>query len=279
MKRLPVHLQLYSVAEDLEKDYFGVLEKVSEMGYDGVEFAGMFGGYSAKEIRGKADALGLEIISAHVNFDLLISDTEGAAAYHKALGCRYIVIPWIDAACLPGGEKWTEFRANILKVAEKLKAYDMQLLYHNHNFEFGKVNGKYILDEFYDSIPADTLKVQLDTCWVTVGNEDAVAYIEKYAGRLPIVHLKDFTADRPAAVDERLFALIGDAGGDGSEKKQDLNFDFRPVGHGKMNFPPIIDAAKKAGVGHVVVEQDRSTGRPALEAAKMSIEYLRSIGV
>ena len=276
MSKLSVHLQLYTVRDDFENDYFGILEKVREMGYDGVEYAGVFGGLTAREIHAKTDALGLEPISAHVSFDLL--EKEETIVFHKELGCRYVTIPWMDLSMLPGGDKWPEYKDRIVKLAEKLKGYDIELLYHNHNFEFEVHNGKYILDELYDSIPADLLKAQLDTCWINVANEDPVAYVNKYAGRLPIVHLKDYTADRRVETGEKLFELIGNEDEDSGEKKQDINFDFRPVGHGIMTFPPIIEAVKKAGINHVVVEQDMSTQRPAIEAAKMSIDYLRGLG-
>jgi sugar phosphate isomerase/epimerase len=42
----------------------------------------------------------------------------------------------------------------------------------------------------YETIP--TLQAELDTCWIRVAEEDPVQYIEKYSGRAPVVHLKDY---------------------------------------------------------------------------------------
>ena len=53
----------------------------------------------------------------------------------------------------------------------------------------------------------------------------------------------------------------------------------RPVGYGVQDFPAILEAASDAGSHYVVVEQDRSTQRTSLEAAKMSREYLRTLGL
>ena len=69
-------------------------------------------------------------------------------------------------------------------------------LYHNHDFEFVKMpNGQYALDYIYTEIPADLLQTELDICWVKVAGEEPVDYIKKYAGRAPVVHLKDFYKD------------------------------------------------------------------------------------
>ena len=47
----------------------------------------------------------------------------------------------------------------------------MQLLYHNHDFEFEKIDGRYILDAYYEEISPDLLQTELDVCWVNVGGE------------------------------------------------------------------------------------------------------------
>ncbi len=278
MKKRPVLLQLYSVMEDLKKDFFGVIEKAKEMGYDGVEFPGYTGGASAAQISERVKALGLIGVSAHVNFDELCAAPDKTIEFYKTVGCKYIVIPWLDKSRLPGRDGFAATREKIMAMGERLAQVDMELLYHNHDFEFEKINGKYVFDELYDSIPTDVLKAELDVCWVRVGGAEPVEYIEKYADRLPIVHLKDFSAKGELS-GERLFELLGgDNNGDTEETRKEIGFDFRPVGYGVQDFVSIMKAVQKSGADYVVVEQDKSTERPALEAAKMSIDYLRSIG-
>lgn len=157
------------------------------------------------------------------------------------------------------------------------KAEGIQLLYHNHDFEFVKLSGLYGLDFLYEAVPADVLATELDTCWVKVAGEDPAAYIRKYAGRCPVVHLKDFIGvKKEGAV---LYALIQADGSDDVkvETEQEPDFDFRPVGYGKQDIPGIIKAGLESGAQWFIVEQDRSTERPALEAAKMSCDYVRGL--
>ena len=80
--------------------------------------------------------------------------------------------------------------AKVLGEAAKKKG--MTLLYHNHDFEFALIDGEYALDVLYREVPASLLETELDICWVNISGEDPAAYIRKYAGRAPVVHLKDF---------------------------------------------------------------------------------------
>ena len=129
----------------------------------------------------------------------------------------------------------------------------------------------------YRVIPADLLQTEIDTCWVNVAGEDPAAYIRKYAGRAPVVHLKDFyMSDRDAESDGPFYELIGI---DKKAEGQSI-FEFRPVGCGMQDFPEILKAAEEAGSSWVVVEQDQpSMEKNSLECAKMSREYLKKLGI
>ena len=128
----------------------------------------------------------------------------------------------------------------------------------------------------YDAIPEEYLKTEQDTCWVKFAGEDPCAYLRKYAGRAPIVHLKDFYVEGKVEDAATPYALINADGTDSGAKRS--TFEFRPVGYGVQDFPAILKASEDAGATWVIVEQDQSPTRPPLEAAKMSRDYLRSIG-
>ena len=148
----------------------------------------------------------------------------------------------------------------------------MTLLYHNHDFEFMKLDGKYALDILYEKVPAELLQTELDMCWVNIGGENPAEYLLKYTGRAPVVHLKDFWGEKS----EDMYELIGI---DRKLPTRPANFEFRPVGSGKQDFPAILKAAEQAGASWVVVEQDKpSMGLTALECAAKSRAYLKSIG-
>ncbi len=272
MKTLPVAVQVYSVREDAEKDFAGTMKKIKEIGYDGVELAGLYGKTPA-EIKAAIEDAGLEAVSAHVPFQELVADMEGTVKQYVEIGVKYIAIPYLMEEDRPGTPK---FEGNVKlfeEIAKICKKYGIQTLYHNHDFEFVKMpDGRYALDYIYDTIPADLLQTELDTCWVKVAGEDPAAYVRKYTDRAPVVHLKDFHKEGKPA---NMYQLIG---ADVKEEESHGVFEFRPVGHGDQNFPPILEASIEAHSKWVVVEQDQSVGRTPMEAIAMSREYLKSLG-
>ena len=168
--------------------------------------------------------------------------------------------------------KFGEVIENIKKIGQVAKDMGMTLLYHNHDFEFMKLDGKYALDVLYDTVPAELLQTELDTCWVNVGGEKPVDYIKKYSGRAPVVHLKDFFGEKS----EDMYELIGI---EKKAPKRPGNFEFRPVGSGLQDFPAILKASEEAGATWVVVEQDNpSMGLTPMESIAKSREYLKTLG-
>jgi sugar phosphate isomerase/epimerase len=270
---LPVALQLYSVRGDLEADFLGTLCKVSELGYDGVEFAGLYG-YEPAQIKNWCDSLGLVPISAHVPLAEMLADIDKVIADYKAIGCEYIVVPYVTEERRPGGELFMQMIDEIRAIGQKAKDAGLVLLYHNHDFEFAKLeNGQCGLDFMYENIPADLLQTELDQCWLKYAGYDPVEYLQKYSGRSPVVHLKDFFVQGEQEGDP--YALIGL---DEGEKKANTAFEFRPLGHGVQDIPSIIEASKAAGSKWLVVEQDNpSMGKTPFESVQMSIEYLNSL--
>jgi len=266
----PIALQLYTVRDDMANDFYGTLKKVKELGYDGVEFAGLYG-KTAKEVKEMCKEVGLTPISAHVPLVDMMRDDRILEVYAE-IGCEFVAIPYLNEEFRPGQEKFSEVIEWAGKLGRKANGLGMKLCYHNHDFEFVKLDGEYALDILYKEVPADILQPQLDTCWVNVGGENPVDYINKYAGRIDILHLKDFVGSRS----ENMYALIGI---DENEKKDTGGkFEFRPVGKGVQDFPAILAAAEKAGTKWVVVEQDSpSLGLTPMECAKVSIEYLKTL--
>lgn len=269
--KFPVAIQVYSLRKEAEANLYGTLKKIKAMGYDGVEFAGLYG-HKPEEVRDMCADIGLVPISAHVPYLDMVQDPEGVLGMYAAIGCKFVAVPYLTPEYRPDTEKFGEVVENIKKLGAVAKKLGITLLYHNHDFEFMKLNGRYALDVLYDTVPADLLQTELDTCWVNVGGENPAEYLLQYSGRAPVLHLKDFSGEKS----EDMYELIG------IEKKvpaRPANFAFRPVGYGKQDFPAILAAAEKAGVQWVVVEQDQPTPENTpLECAEMSRKYLKTIG-
>lgn len=268
---MKIGLQVYTVRDAADVDFKGTMEKVKEMGYDGVELAGLHG-KTVAEVDAILKEVGLVAPSAHVPYQELVADPVNTIAAYKSLGCKYITIPYMVDEHRPGKPGFKEVIANIANIGEECKKQGVRLLYHNHDFEFVRVeNGQYGLDYLYSEVPADLLQTELDTCWVNVAGENPTEYIKKYANRCPVVHLKDFVGSKS----ENMYELIGIE----TEKTETKSeFAFRPVGQGVQDFKAITAAAVECGAEWMVVEQDNTYDIPSVEAAKMSRDYLKSLG-
>lgn len=270
MKKFKVVLQLYSVRDFMEKNIEGTLKAVADMGYEYVEFAGYFG-LTAEDMRALLDKYGLKACSVHQSYEPVLEDPEYWIPYLKTLGIDFFAMPWMAAERHKGNDAFEDTVKDFIAVGKLFKDNGIQYLYHNHDFEFEIVEGKYKLDWLYESVSAEYLQTQVDTCWVKYAGVDPAAYIRKYKGRSPVVHLKDFTCDVLNA--GAMYELIGAE--TKKPSREENNFVFQPLGMGLQDFKSILEASEYAGADYVVVEQDRSIGRTSLEAVEISRKYLK----
>lgn len=253
-------LALYTV-RDAMKDARATLEKVAQAGYVNVESAGYNNGkfynLSPADFKSLLDEMKLTPISSHQgtanfeNIDQQIADL-------KAAGVTYFVIP-VPPMGLFGhdGRKMTmkggaKNLAEILdKLGEKCAAAGLQLLYHNHDFEFMKdAEGTVVIDYLLEHCNPKYVNFQMDLYWVTKAGADPVAYFKRYPGRFKIWHVKD----------------MDDQG------------RFAPVGNGKIDFKRILDNKKLSGMQYYFVEQDACYNETALEAIVVSHKGLAKLG-
>lgn len=274
MSKPTVALQLYTIRDFITHDVPGILNQVKAMGYDAVELSSTYD-YDTADLRQILDNTGLKAISAHVAIRDFESDAAGTAAKFKALGCKIIVIPWLGLESLPGGPGFGKTKALITEAAAMCKKHDMMLAYHNHDFELTNTLpcGNFVLDALFDSISPEVLQAQLDTGWVTTAGQDPEAYIKKYAGRCPAIHLKDVVK----AGDDTAKAAVELLGSD-TNLEVGAKYEDRPVGQGIQDMPAVTKSAVDTGVQIMVVELDEAVGMTSLEAARQSREYLRSLG-
>jgi len=252
MAKIPVGLQLYTLREETKNDFLGTLKKVAEMGYQAVEFAG-YGDIPASDMRKALDELGLKAISSHVGIHQLETELDHLIEYSKVIGAKYIVCPWLDKAQLQDEASFQSLMASFARIGQKIKDNGLVFCYHNHDFEFEKVGEQYILDRMYQAVDASLMQAELDLYWVTKGGLDAKEYLQSYKGRAPLVHVKDMANDEKGS--------------------------FAEVGQGIIDYKSIFAIAEEVGVECYIVEQDQCYNHPPLVSVKMSIDYLKSIGI
>ena len=275
MKKFNVGIQLYGVRNAMSQDFEGTLKAIRDMGYEYVEFAGYYGKTSA-EIKKILDDLGLKCISVHQTLDFFDADPQGAVDYLKGFGVKYVVVPWYEVDQLAGNPAWADTVKLFRERADLFAKNGMMLGYHNHDFEFRTFEGKYLHDYIFEAVDADKIFPEIDTCWVRYAGLSPEDKICQFNGRVPVVHLKDFTCKSLGG--GPVYDLIGtDGGAEKTASPEDNAFEFRPLGMGIQDFAKILEACEKCGTETVIVEQDKTYGgMTELEAAKISREYLKN---
>ena len=256
-------LALYTVRDDMANNPIETLQSVQEVGYAYVEAAGYdngkYYGMSPEEFKNRLGELNLVPISTHQSsITLKNADRQFEAA--KKVGFKYFVVPippmgmftFDNKTMVMGMKGSVEDLAKILnELGEKASGYGLQLLYHNHDFEFmPNEDGVVPIDYLLEHVNAEHVNFEMDLFWVTKAGADPVAYFEKYPGRFKLWHVKDMGA----------------------------NGLFAPVGEGSIDFKRILSGKEKSGMEYYFVEQDMTFDKKPLEAIKISHEALKEIG-
>lgn len=245
-----IGLQLYTLRNEMGSDYVGTLRKIAAMGYPAVQFAG-YGGMSAAEMKTVLNDLGLKAAGSHVSLDALESRPDEEIRYCLEVGTPDVVVPAAPQTMRGSREGYRRLADSLNRIGARCKQLGARLSYHNHAFEFEKLDGQAGIDLLLQWTDPGLVGWEPDVYWVKVGGQDPAAYIEKYAGRTPIVHVKDMTpGDKPT---------------------------YAEVGEGVLDWPSIFAASEKSGAEWYVVEQD-TCARPPLDAVKLSLDHLREWG-
>lgn len=247
-------IQLYSVRDVAEGDLKEALRLVSEMGYKYVEFAGFFGN-SAEDVKGWLEEFGLSAIGTHTLLSELCEEKiEETVAFHKAIGCKNIIIPIAD------WDTKDEYYANIAAINEaamRLAEEGIRLGYHNHSFEFYKTPyGKVIEEEL---IKLTSVDLEIDVFWLANAGIDPVKYLEANKERIRLIHLKDGIT----------------ATSEGTFENSVREAEGRSIGLGGVPCAQVRKWAIKNGVTMVVESEDLNPSGP--EEARRCIDYLASI--
>jgi sugar phosphate isomerase/epimerase len=250
MPDYPYALQLYSVRDYCEKNPEDAFRQVKQAGYDFVETAGFYG-LEGAEYKKILEASGLTPISMHVGMEELIGNLDLVLRNAELLSISYIVIPWLGSETCPEKTHWMTAIHTMNDLGLLCKKSGVQLCYHNHAHEFEYLEGKTIFDLIFGHSDADALHVQLDTCWAAIGGMDVVALLNQYAGRIPLVHVKDAL---PCRKGEKVV--------------------FSELGNGIMNWQNLLPACQAAGVRWFIVEQDESQG-DSMKSASVNAEFMK----
>ncbi|MFO1388337.1 sugar phosphate isomerase/epimerase family protein [Cellvibrio sp.] len=183
-------VQLWSVKDAVSADFEGTLKQLKAYGFQGVEFAGIFGKYAddAKGLKAFLDKTGLKASAAHVPFDKLSPENfDKTVAFYKAIGCNYLIIPMDKRAATPEGAKVVA--AELEAIEKKLAPHGMHTGYHNHKPEMLGDAGKTPWDVIGTSTSSGVV-LQQDVGWTEAANKNPVDIIKAFPGRTITTHYK-----------------------------------------------------------------------------------------
>ncbi|MED3562077.1 sugar phosphate isomerase/epimerase [Bacillus xiapuensis] len=201
--------------------------------------------------------------SLTTNFDKIVNDC-------KTLDCNFVRIGMMPITLMGKKDNAMEYIKDAEAMAERLAEHGIELYYHNHHIEFEKYDGECLLDIMKNN--TSKLGYELDVHWVQRGGENPVNVIKRFAGRVSLIHLKDYRIGR-MDVNEEDFK-------DMSKFMQKFTniIEFAELGQGNLDIKGIIEAGVESGVQYFLIEQDDTYGRDPFETLKDSRDYLRNLG-
>ncbi|CAH1191459.1 hypothetical protein PAECIP111892_00649 [Paenibacillus auburnensis] len=253
MKQTTIAAQMYTLREFTQtpEGLREAFQKLKDIGYQAVQISGI-GKIDPQLVKQYADEAGLVICATHVSWDRLVNDLEALAAEHKLWNCKYIGLGALPVEYQNSLEGYRTFARLASDIARTLQQeHGLQFIYHNHDFEFERVDGVPGVEVLLKESDVNALGFELDLYWVQAGGGSPVDWIRKVQGRMQVVHLKDM-----AVVDRKQV--------------------FAEIGEGNMNYEDIIKACRETGVEWYVVEQDVCRRNP-FESLAISLNYLQKL--
>lgn len=261
---------------------FQTLKKITDIGYHAVEISQipMTTGNVDELVRAR-DELGMDIASLStglaanpgIPLDTLTADYDKIVADCRRVGATMVRIGMLPFDAMRSLGAVLAFCDATDEYARRLADDGIGLYYHNHHIEFAKYDGRLLLDIIADRAPH--VGLELDVHWIQRGGKDPVRTLEQYAGRVRMVHLKDYRIGRMPA--EAFTAL--EAGDHAAFMAAFTGVvEFAEVGEGTLDFPGIIRASQSAGADYLLVEQDQLYGRDVLDCLRTSHDNLVAMG-
>ena len=241
-----IGVQLYTVRTLLARDFDGTLAQLAKIGYREVEFAGYYD-RTPRDIRKTLDRLNLSAPAAHVPFEALRDEPNRAFDAAEQLGHRYLVVAWLNKEDRQPMRSLVRTAAAFNRIGERARRRGLRFAYHNHDFEFERLDGRLMYDVLLDDTDPALVAFEMDLFWVAKGGADPLPYFERYPGRFPLVHVKDMAAGQQMV----------------------------DVGKGHIDWRRIFARRKQAGIRHYFVEHDQPTD--PIASVRASYGYLAGL--
>lgn len=260
VKQIAINTESFLDHLDNDEDIRKALKRVKEAGYETVELWHVKGPENDASWAPFLKEAGLNCCAIHELYEEVMENVEATIKKAKENGASILAIgrsketDWENAASIQ------KFAAGMNALGRKCKEEGIQVLYHNHNTEFSRIDGQTGLDLFFAETDAELVGSELDVYWVQLSGANPVSWCRKLGSRLKIVHLKD------------IGVVPGDAGG--FIKK----YVCRAVGAGNLEIKEIVEAAEASGCRIFAVETCTDwVDNDSLRCAEESFAYLAAL--
>ena len=280
MQTAKIGVQMFNLKEKIvELGAYETLRKISELGYHYVEVTQIqMTEENVAELRRASVDFGIKIASISAPLDTmpgmpgesLTKDFDKIVNDCKTLDCNFIRIGMMPIQLMGHKDQVMEYISNAEAMAERLAEHGIELYYHNHHIEFEKYDGKSLLNIMKDNTAK--LGFELDVHWAQRGGENPINVINRFAGRVSLIHLKDYRIGNMNVSEEDFKDM--------SKFMQKFTniIEFAELGQGNLDIKGIIEAGVKSGVQYFLIEQDDTYGRDPFDTLKDSGDYLRELG-
>lgn len=254
MKTEQIAVQLYTLRDFTQTpaDFAATMSRIREVGFQAVELAGTAGLTPTEAAKIVRDA-GLQIYSSHESTEMILNQSQQVVDRLGEFGITHAVYAYPAGVDLSNVAQVEKLIAGLDAAGAVLRRAGMTLCYHNHALEYFQRDGRTVLDDIFARTSPEHLQAELDIHWVQAGGGNPAEACRRLAGRLPLLHVKDYAV---TANGERQFA---------------------EVGSGNLNIPEILASAEAAGCQWFIVEQDTCPGDP-FECIARSLDYLKTLG-
>jgi sugar phosphate isomerase/epimerase len=212
MKKIPVALQLWSVRDDMRRDFAATVGEVARIGYRGVELAG-YGNLDVKGVKAALDAAGLQVAGMHVGFATLRADLNTVINDALLLGSRHVTCPSWPAVQFVSAAACERIGEQLAEIGRTLRAVGLTFSFHNHAAELKVFEGRTVFDWMLGAAAPRDLKAEPDVYWLQAGGCVPEKFLRDHGARCPLVHLKDEKELGLGPVDfSHVFAAVDEIG-------------------------------------------------------------------
>jgi len=253
----PIGLQLYSLRDQFQKNVPATLDQVRAFGIQYVELAGTYG-LTPEKFKEQLAARGLKPVSGHFPYEQFRDRVQDVARDAKTLGLQYAGCAWIPHQD-PFDEKTCRDAIAVFnRAGEALAKHGLKFFYHTHGYEFQPHDQGTLFDLLLAGTKPQFVRYEMDVFWIVHPGQDPVKLLGRYGKRFELMHVKDMRKGTPTGL------LTGHS---------DVSNDVA-LGAGILDWPAILNAAKKAGVKWYFIEDESPS---SVQQIPRSLRFLEQV--